>query len=86
MNPVSTKVARRQLFLARQLLQNDSRTGDKGEMQQHLISSVFSNTNQSAEADFINSWRTRNATVNKVLVVFGISVAGIRSTEDISLL
>lgn len=33
----------------------DSGIRDEGEMQHHLISNLFSNTNQSAEADLINS-------------------------------
>jgi len=44
---------------------SDNGIRDEGETQHHLISNLFSNTNQRAGADLINSWRIRNAAGNQ---------------------
>lgn len=86
MNPAFTGVARRQSFpcqAAAAECHSDSGIRDEEEAQHHLIPSLFSNTNQKAEADLINSWRIRNARGN-ILSVINISATEItkQSTSD----
>lgn len=52
---------------------SDSQIRDEGKTQHHLTSSLFRNINQRAEADLINSCRTRNNTDN-MLSVINVSV------------
>lgn len=60
---------------------SDSQIRDEGKTQHHLTSSLFSNINQRAEADLINSFRTRND-IDSILSVINVSVTKIIKQSD----